>query len=38
MYKDGYHYIYNIDISTSVIEQMRVRNKDLTEMKCKKSK
>jgi len=33
MYKDGYHYIYNIDISTSVIEQMRVRNKDLTEMK-----
>ena len=35
MYKDGYQDIYNIDISETVIEQMKERNKDLVGMKCK---
>jgi ubiquinone/menaquinone biosynthesis C-methylase UbiE len=32
LYDAGYHHIYNIDISTVVIEQMRERNKERTEM------
>lgn len=34
MHKDGYKKIYNIDISETVIDQMKIRNKD-NEMKCK---
>lgn len=33
MYDDGYHHIFNIDISSVVIEQMQSRNKDRLEMK-----
>jgi hypothetical protein len=32
MYDDGYHNIVNIDISSVVIDQMRVRNKDRVGM------
>jgi 2-polyprenyl-3-methyl-5-hydroxy-6-metoxy-1,4-benzoquinol methylase len=34
MYRDGFKNIYNIDISETVIEQMRERNKS-NSMKCK---
>ena len=33
MYDDGYHNIYNIDISSVVISQMSDRNKDRVDMK-----
>eukprot|EP00826_Nyctotherus_ovalis_P024493 TRINITY_DN1893_c0_g2_i2.p1 TRINITY_DN1893_c0_g2~~TRINITY_DN1893_c0_g2_i2.p1 ORF type:complete len:321 (-),score=84.94 TRINITY_DN1893_c0_g2_i2:125-1087(-) len=33
MYDDGYHNIDNCDISSVVIEQMRARNKDRTQMR-----
>lgn len=32
LYDAGYHHIHNIDISSVVIEQMRERNKERTEM------
>lgn len=33
MYDDGYHHLYNIDISSVVINQMAERNSERTEMK-----
>lgn len=33
LYDDGYHNVYNIDISSVVIEQMTERNKERTHMK-----
>jgi ubiquinone/menaquinone biosynthesis C-methylase UbiE len=33
MYKNGYENIYNIDISSVVIDQMKERNKDMVNMK-----
>ena len=37
MYKDGYEAIDNVDISETVIKQMRERN-ILNKMKCKQNK
>ena len=34
MYDDGYKNIINIDIAPNVIEYMRGRSKDKTDMKC----
>ena len=34
MYDEGYEYIYNIDISHVVIEQMSKRNVSRKNMKC----
>jgi len=33
MYRNGHENIYNIDISQVVIDQMKIRNKDLVNMK-----
>lgn len=33
MYDDGYHFIYNNDISPSVISQMKERNQTRSDMK-----
>ena len=35
MYDSGWKNLFNIDISTNVIDSMKVRNKDRDKMNCK---
>ena len=35
LYKDGYHYITNVDFSKTVIDHMKEKHKEFDEMDCK---
>jgi predicted TPR repeat methyltransferase len=35
LYKDGYHYITNVDYSKNLVEHMREKHEKYEEMDCK---
>lgn len=37
LYKDGYHYITNVDYSKHLVEHMREKHEKYEEMDCKSS-